>query len=716
MFPNPTAAAVAAAEELNHPFTEGELQRGLATLERWKAAGVDGMVAEFVREAYIYKKQADGKVVRDYVLAPALASMFNCVLQRGYPSAWGVSALVPVPKPKGRPDIMDDYRGIAVSPVLAKLFSIVFLARMDRWAERAGLRAVGQAGFRARRGTADNCFVLRHAIDKAAVQQQPLYCAFIDFSKAYDRVDRQLLWKCLQGAGLHGVALQTLLDMHAVVRMQVRSEGHMGTPFDSEVGVKQGDPLSPLLFGILIDRLEPFLERRCPGAGARLANVVARALLYADDVVMMAHSPAQLCAMLGALHDFCIANSMFVNRNKSEVVVFNKKWHVPSMGALHFPYAGEPLKLSDWYVYLGIKFEDGAPIKQVLHNNIDKARKAMYAMFSKCYNLGLHNAHLQNHLFDALVAPVLSYGCEIWGPEHCGGLCDKGECTGVAEESVHRPFMRQMLGVCKTTPIAAMMRDLRRMPLALHWLAMVVGFWNRACRRGSDDYLAVAMKENVQLAMDQSIGYRNRQRLWAYHFVRCMAGLGMECCTAEGVMMQLKSDEVMEAAQAKWYRHEWGGTMHTLSTAPWAVGSGCAVRSAPATMHSGFKLLTYQRWFADDERGKKERHTYALRSYEMVRVMAQFRLGSHWLNIQQGRFRGLDRSSRVCPACPHAVEDEMHVFSCPLYTELRAKYNITGPDTDTDIGMREYMNSNEPDFPNRLAAFLLSCRKERTAL
>ena len=90
----------------------------------------------------------------------------------------------------------DDHRGIAVSPVLAKLFAMVMLARLDKWAERRGFRAKGQAGFRAGRGTPYNLFVLRHMLDSAAARKHPLFCAFIDFSKAYDRVDRSLMASC----------------------------------------------------------------------------------------------------------------------------------------------------------------------------------------------------------------------------------------------------------------------------------------------------------------------------------------------------------------------------------------------------------------------------------------------------------------------------------------------------------------------------------------
>ena len=148
-------------------------------------------------------------------------------------AAWQLSALAPVPKPKGRPDVKGDHRGIAVGPVLGKLYSILWTARFDTWAEKQGLRASGQAGFRAKRGTPDNQFVLRHAIDKASLPGgKPLYCAFIDFSKAYDRVDRALLLRVLEGCGVHGTAREAMASMFEVARMQVRAGGRLGQPFD----------------------------------------------------------------------------------------------------------------------------------------------------------------------------------------------------------------------------------------------------------------------------------------------------------------------------------------------------------------------------------------------------------------------------------------------------------------------------------------------------
>ena len=86
------------------------------------------MVAEWLTQAVVHTREGALRT-KAFVLAPALVTAFDAILRGGYPTdIWGVSALVPVPKPKGRPDVKDDYRGIAVGSVLAKLYALVVLA------------------------------------------------------------------------------------------------------------------------------------------------------------------------------------------------------------------------------------------------------------------------------------------------------------------------------------------------------------------------------------------------------------------------------------------------------------------------------------------------------------------------------------------------------------------------------------------------------------
>ena len=251
--------------------------------------------------------------------------------------------------------------------------------------------------------------------------------------------------------------------------------GRLGQPFDSHVGVKQGCPASPVFFGILIDRLESYLEGHCTRAGADLATKVLRALLYADDVVLTADSAAGLQEMLDRLHEFCRANSMFVNMEKSEVVVYGGGQQRPTAV---FTYNGASLPIKPGYVYLGMKFQDGSPAKAAITAAVARARKAVHAVQSRCHALKVRSVHLLCHLFDALVMPAMNYGCEVWGVDWLSKMCKDGNfASGEAEEVIHRRFLRHCLGVCKSTTTAVMYKDFGRRPISMFWLRM----WQHSC-------------------------------------------------------------------------------------------------------------------------------------------------------------------------------------------------------------------------------------------
>ena len=104
----------------------------------------------------------------------------------------------------------------------------------------------------------------------------------------------------------------------------------MGEPFLSSVGVKQGDPLSPLLSGLFIDRFQWFLESRLSlrgypdSMGIKIGNNFLKMLLYADDMVLAATESPTLQVQLDILQEFCSIVGMEVNTAKSECVIFNK--------------------------------------------------------------------------------------------------------------------------------------------------------------------------------------------------------------------------------------------------------------------------------------------------------------------------------------------------------------------------------------------------------
>jgi hypothetical protein len=118
-----------------------------------------------------------------------------------------------------------------------------------------------------------------------------LYTCFVDFRKAFDIVPREKLWRVLEGIGVGGRFFACLRSMYSQDQACVShpTEG-LSSTFPCIIGVKQGCPLSPLLFRLYIDALESCIPALAGDDGPDLAGTVVKLLLYADDLVLMSKS------------------------------------------------------------------------------------------------------------------------------------------------------------------------------------------------------------------------------------------------------------------------------------------------------------------------------------------------------------------------------------------------------------------------------------------
>jgi hypothetical protein len=217
----------------------------------------------------------------------------------------------------------DNYRGITVGPILAKLFAMILEKRLSEWVEQHGLCAKGQTRFRKDYRTTNQLFILQNLIEQNKAKKKPLYCCFVDFKKAFDTVPREMLWQLLAGRGVEGHFLQCLQAMYAkdTVRINHPSEG-VTSNFKCQQGVKQGCPFSPLLFGLYLDALEGCLDgKECDAP--TLADVHVWLLLFVDDLVLASESEVGLQQQLDTLQQFCTKGGLIVNVEKTKAMVFN---------------------------------------------------------------------------------------------------------------------------------------------------------------------------------------------------------------------------------------------------------------------------------------------------------------------------------------------------------------------------------------------------------
>ena len=188
--------------QLDTDISTEEVHLAIDRMKDGKASGADGLCAELFKNL-------------DEITLHTLTKLFNKVFQLGqFPTSWAQELIIPIYK-GGEPDCANNYRGITLLPVIAKLFSAVLEKRIQTWATEEGIIPIYQFGFRKGHRTSDPIFVLNSLLEKTKWKRKRLFCCFIDFQKAFDSVSHGLLWKKLSNLGLSSRMCTILHSMYS---------------------------------------------------------------------------------------------------------------------------------------------------------------------------------------------------------------------------------------------------------------------------------------------------------------------------------------------------------------------------------------------------------------------------------------------------------------------------------------------------------------------
>ncbi|CAI9734548.1 Hypothetical predicted protein [Octopus vulgaris] len=179
-------------------------------------------------------------------------------------------------------------RTITLIPHVSKILFKIIQKRLNTTIERE-LPEV-QAGFRNGRGTRDHIANLRWIMEKAREYQQKLYMCFIDYSKAFDSIDHDKVWKCLKkmGTPLHLVQLIRSLYRNQVTT--VRTPYGDTDWFEIGKGTRQGCILSPAAFNMYAEKVMRNAGLEDSSIGMRIRERNINNLRYADDTTLLAEN------------------------------------------------------------------------------------------------------------------------------------------------------------------------------------------------------------------------------------------------------------------------------------------------------------------------------------------------------------------------------------------------------------------------------------------
>ena len=144
--------------------------------------------------------------------------------EKKWPDPWKISVVIPLFK-KGDASLCENYRPISLGNCLGKILDKILNKRLELWLDERQILREEQAGFRKGYSPSDRMFVLNALISKYCKGNGKLYVAFLDLSRAFDNVDRIILFRTLLGTGIPSPFLRVLLSMYCLTRNVVKIAG-----------------------------------------------------------------------------------------------------------------------------------------------------------------------------------------------------------------------------------------------------------------------------------------------------------------------------------------------------------------------------------------------------------------------------------------------------------------------------------------------------------
>ena len=218
---------------------------------------------------------------------------------------------------KGSVDNVQNYRGITLLSTLGKLFTRILNNRLNYWSDTYHFINDNQSGFRQGISAVDNIYILQSVIDVAFNRDKKVFCASIDFSKAFDYINRDCPWYKLLNSGIRGNIFNIIKSMYMNTFSKVKYQGAISDQFECNIGVKQGQSISPSSFNIFLNDLDSTLALG-GFQGITEGTFNLRSLMYADNVLLLSNSREDLQAGLDCFYDYCLKWKLPANTTKHQ--------------------------------------------------------------------------------------------------------------------------------------------------------------------------------------------------------------------------------------------------------------------------------------------------------------------------------------------------------------------------------------------------------------
>ncbi|KAF0027118.1 hypothetical protein F2P81_019859 [Scophthalmus maximus] len=325
-------------------------------------------------------------------------------------------------------------------------------------------------------------FVARQVQEECREHCKDLYLAFIDLSKAFDTVNRELLWEELGKLGVPPKFRNILWQFPDGMQACVSIGGQQSPFFSVDVGVKQGCVLAPTIFNIFLSTLLSHklldhsdgvqIQYRLDGnlfniwhlqAFTKTTNQHISELQYADDCALLAHSPEPLQRALNVVASIYSTIGLQVNIKKTQIVVQDA---TPQTRVPTFTLDGHPLAIVPHFTYLGSILSPSCNIDDDIQVRNGLASAAFGRLSSKVFQNRNLTISTKAAVYKAVCLSTLLYGSESWTPyqRHIRTLEAFHICylqrLWVCPRKTGCPIMKSLTGPAYPAPTCSLRRNI----------------------------------------------------------------------------------------------------------------------------------------------------------------------------------------------------------------------------------------------------------------
>ena len=599
-------------EKLNKPFSKKEFKNVIETLKTGKSEGYDSICNEMI-------------ISSPDVILELLNNFMNICLEKSMvPDSW-IFELISLIHKKGNQTDLGNYRGICVSSALLKILCSLLNNRIQLFCTENGLINKNQIGFQKNCRTTDHIFTLKTLVKKyVTIGEEKLFTCFVDFQKAFDSVWHKGLFHKLYNNGISGKSLSLIFNLYSKTQCAIKGNNGITDFFRYSKGVRQGCPLSPILFNLYVNDLFNIIDQNStPDVYLKESNKI-NALMYADDLVLISRSKEGLQRQIDALQEYCQKWKLDINIKKTKTMIFNRGNKIIKAD---FNVAGVKIENVKSFTYLGFTISaKNCSFQSVMDDLSVKANKAIFALKNKI-KLSRLPVKLAIKIFKSQIVPILLYGSEVWGPYMNLDYCTWDK---TATERVQTQFLKRVLGCNLQTSNNMARADTGCRPLITIIIQRFISYFKSVQNRKSN------------LCYDAFIF--ETENSVSPNFGKFAENFNLDITNLTSI-----SKEKIHKICVGSYDRFWKTTIS---------------ESSKAYSFNKFKTNIALEPYLDLHLNLK---------YQIA--ISRFRLCNHTLMIEKGRHhkpKKIDKKERKCYFCKNKIENEEHfMIECPLYAPLR---------------------------------------------